>query len=346
MPLRLAQYGIAHAHAAGKAKVMQENPEVELAGVFEPDPALRAGVGSQDSYAGVHWFATPEEFLEDDSIVGVAVEGRVRDNLRFAREVLEHGKHVWLDKPAGEDLEEFRALLALAQERELLVQLGYMFRYNAGFQFIVDWARSGRLGDLFAVRGRMSTQVSEETREELAFHQGGILFELLGHLLDSVVYLLGRPHRVTSFLRNDLGTVPGFRDNTILVMEFDRAVGHLESAAMEQNPFPARRFEVYGTRGSAILVEEDLTYWRFDDEAEEDARIRAEYGGLTTTGGGAGDPAAISYEGHRQEFANFLAALDEGREPFPDGREARKAVEVILGIYESARSKRIVSLPL
>jgi predicted dehydrogenase len=253
MPIKLAQYGIAHAHAAGKANVLKAHPEVEFAGVFEPDTALRAERGSPAAYEGVHWFAAKEDLLDDDAIVGVAVEGRVRDNLRFARECLERGKHIWLDKPAGEDLEEFRRLLDLAREQGLLVQLGYMFRYNAGFQFILDWADSGRLGDVFAVRGRMSTNVSEATRQELSFHQGGILFELLCHLLDIVVYLLGRPRRVTSFLRNDLGPVPEFCDHTATVLEYDRALAILESAAMEQEPFAVRRLEVYGTRGSAIL---------------------------------------------------------------------------------------------
>lgn len=253
MSLKLAQYGVGHAHAAGKVQVMRAHPEVELAGVFEPDPALWEVASQQPAYAGVHWFASKEEMLEDESIAGVAVEGRVRELLPWAREVLEHGKHVWLDKPAGEDLEAFRSLLDLARERQLLVQLGYMFRYNRGFQFILDWAGSGRLGTLFAVRGRMSTRVSEEARRELAFHRGGILFELLCHLVDIVVSLLGRPRRVTSFLRNDLGVVPEFCDNTLTVLEYDRAMAHLESAAMEQEPFAVRCLEVYGTRGSAIL---------------------------------------------------------------------------------------------
>ena len=82
-----------------------------------------------------HWFASKEEILEDETIVGIAAQGRVSQNLTFAREILEHGKHVWFDKPAGDNLDEFRAVLDIARDRKLLVQLGYMFRYNAGFQF-------------------------------------------------------------------------------------------------------------------------------------------------------------------------------------------------------------------
>ena len=64
--------------------------------------------------------------LEDDGIAAIAVEGEIFQNVGFAREAVQHGKHVWLDKPAGDDLEAFRAVVEIARERELMVQLSYM----------------------------------------------------------------------------------------------------------------------------------------------------------------------------------------------------------------------------
>ena len=253
MRVKLAQYGIAHAHASGKVDAMRRNPDVDFCGIFEPSPGVRAERGGGSDYENVRWFKSKEEMLGDDSIAGIAVEGRVSDNLAFAKEVIDHGKHVWLDKPAGEDLEEFRELLAAAQKKKLLVQLGYMFRYNSGFQFIFDMVRDGSLGDIFSVRGRMSSNIPVDSRARLGQYQGGILFELVCHLIDIVVSLLGRPNRVTSFLRNDLGITPEFADNTVAVYEYETAIAILESAAMEISAHPIRRFEVYGTRGSIIL---------------------------------------------------------------------------------------------
>ena len=162
MKLRLAQYGISHDHASGKAHVMKESDEIDFAGVFEPSPEVRETLGQSPVYEGVHWFTSKEEILEDETIVGVAAQGRVSQNLTFAREILEHGKHVWFDKPAGDNLDAFREVLDIARDRNLLVQLGYMFRYNAGFQFILDWANSGKLGDIFSVRARISSGPSSE----------------------------------------------------------------------------------------------------------------------------------------------------------------------------------------
>lgn len=248
-----AQYGTAHAHASGKVQTLQAISDVTLYGVYEPDSVLRAQRAGETPYRHVHWFSSEEEMWHDDQIAAVAVESHVSENLVVAHRALEHGKHVWLDKPAGNDWQAFQGLVNLAKAQGLLIQLGYMFRYNPGFQFVLDCAQQGLLGDIFAVRGRMSQSLNRERRAELSVYKGGILFELLCHLIDIVVALLGRPDRVTSFLRDELGTAPAFQDDTLTVFEYPRAMAMLSSAAMEVMPSSARRFEVYGTRGSVIL---------------------------------------------------------------------------------------------
>jgi predicted dehydrogenase len=248
-----AQYGTAHAHASGKVETLEASPDVTLYGVYEPDPLLRAQRASETPYRDVHWFSSEEEMWQSEQIAAVAVESHVSQNLAIAHRALEHGKHVWLDKPAGNDWQAFQDLVQLAKAQGLLIQLGYMFRYNPGFQFVLNSAERGLLGDIFAVRGRMSQSWGEEHRADLAQYRGGILFELLCHLIDIVVALLGRPDRVRSFLRDELRAGPFFQDNALAVFEYPRAMAMLSSAAMEVMPFPARRFEVYGTRGSVIL---------------------------------------------------------------------------------------------
>lgn len=256
MKVKLAQYGISHDHATGKARVMQESDQVDFCGVFEPSPEVRQTLGANPVYEGVHWFSAKEEILQDETIVGIAAQGRVSENLTFARQALERGKHVWLDKPAGDDLNEFAAVLDLARDQGLLVQLGYMFRYNAGFQFILDWAKSGKLGAITSVRGRISSGPSSAAEwqrwDSRGEREGGIMFILACHLTDIIVALLGRPERVTSFMHTE-GEFDWYRDNTTAIFEYANAIATLESSSLEVSSGASRRLEVYGTRGSAIL---------------------------------------------------------------------------------------------
>ena len=99
--MRFAQYGISHDHAAGKARVIRESGQAELAGVYEPSARVREELGGNAAYEGVHWFSRKEEMLEDNGIGAIAVEGEIFQNVGFAREAVAHGKHVWMDKPAA-----------------------------------------------------------------------------------------------------------------------------------------------------------------------------------------------------------------------------------------------------
>ena len=253
-PLRMAQYGTKHGHAAGKLQAMLDSGDVEVVGLFEPDRERRAEVeGSNGPFGQVRWFESEEELLSDSSIVAVASEGRNAESLPQTEAIVDAGKHVWYDKPAGEDWPGWQRVMSKAQEQGLLIQMGYMFRYQNGFCQIAAWVQGGLLGDIYCTRAHMSTNVEPASRGALAVHQGGIFFDLGGHMLDQVVYLMGRPTKTTSFLRTD-GAGPACTDNTLGVLEYERGLAFVDIAAMEPKPM-ARRFEVYGTRGSAILLD-------------------------------------------------------------------------------------------
>lgn len=252
--VRMAQYGTGHGHAGGKWLAMKRSEQVELVGIFEPDPEKRQAAEGRPPYDGARWFASANELLDDQSIVAVASEGRNDEGLEQTEALVVAGKHVWYDKPAGDNWAQWKRVVRKAEEQKLLVQLGYMFRYHLGFSQVTEWARSGFLGEVFSVRAHMSTSISAAARRIISVHQGGILYDLGGHMLDQVVWMLGRPRKVNAFMRNDTGVVPEFKDNTLGVFEFDKAIAFIDIAAMETPPM-ARRFEVYGSRGSAILVE-------------------------------------------------------------------------------------------
>ena len=255
MAIRMAQYGTGHGHAAGKLQSMLTDPGVECVGVFEPDETRRASLAHAGGpYEDIRWFDRVEDMLGDPGIAAIASEGRNDESLAQTEAIVRAGKHVWYDKPAGDDWPAWQRVVALAEQTGLQVQMGYMFRYHDGFCKIADWARSGTLGRVFAVRAHMSTNVPASSREVISVHQGGIFYDLAGHMLDQVVWILGRPSRVTAFLRNETGEVPAFTDNGLGVFEYEHAMATVDIAAMEPSP-PARRFEVYGTEGSAILLE-------------------------------------------------------------------------------------------
>ena len=157
----------------------------------------------------MHWFDDKSEMLDDESIGAIASEGLNAESLDQTEEIVAAGKHVWYDKPASDDWAQWQRVVAAAEEEGLLIQMGYMLRNHSAFRQVAPWAKSGFLGDVFAVRAHMSTFVAEEARRRIGdTYRGGILFDLGGHMLDQVLWILGRPVKVTSFLRNESGSVP------------------------------------------------------------------------------------------------------------------------------------------
>jgi predicted dehydrogenase len=261
MAIRMAQYGTGHGHAAGKMQAMRGNRDVEVVGIFEPEAEYRAHFAAASAYQGVHWFDSAEQMLADGTIQAIAIEGRNDQSLPMAQAAMAADKHLWYDKPGGDDWAGYRGLIDEATRRGKQVQMGYMLRYHDAFRQVADWARAGFLGQVFSLRAHMTTNIPVSspsrlnTRTEVSRHRGGILYDLGGHMLDQVVWMLGRPRQVTAFLHNDATPqLPNFADNALGVFEYDGAIAFVDIAAMGVRP-TQRRIEVYGTEGTAILLE-------------------------------------------------------------------------------------------
>ena len=257
--MKVAQIGTKHGHAAGVYQVMLEHPGVEVVGCFEPDEDRQAYCIESGAWDKAIWLDSMEEILENPEIIAVASEGANRESLAHTEAIIRAGKHCFYDKPAGDNFHRFMRVIEDAKAQNLEVTLGYMFRKHDGFERMANWIRSGFLGHVFQIRAHMSTWLPEESeggqhtdRQGLSYHRGGVLYDLGGHMLDQIVWMMGRPQRVTPFLQNATSTTRDFMDNTLAVLEYSNAIVTVDIAAMEPQP-TARRFEVYGTEGSAIM---------------------------------------------------------------------------------------------
>jgi predicted dehydrogenase len=257
MVLKLGMLGMWHTHADGIVRQVAAHPhEFALTGFYDPAPQVVAERRKKWAplLPGFRVFDRPEQLLREP-LDGVVVEGRVYENLRLARLALESGRPVMLEKPAGDNLEEFRRLTDLAQRKHLRVQLIYLFRYMSAVQNLLGRARKGDLGAVYEFRARLPKDLPPYRRyvDELGRYPGGIFFEMAGHVIDLMVALLGPPREVKSIMAHHHREPPEkFVDNGVAVFAFPRALGIIEVPALEVAPH-ARRVEVYGTEGACVI---------------------------------------------------------------------------------------------
>ncbi len=246
--IKIGQIGVGHAHA-GKLAVYRQSDDYEVVGIVEPDETLRARAAQNNTYCDLPWM-TQEQLLNVAGLEAVLVETRVEDLLNAAEACVAAGKHIHLDKPAGSSLPQFRRILASAEQQRLVLQMGYMYRYNPGVVMLREFLERGWLGEVFEVHAVMSKVVPAATRRELAAFPGGIMFELGCHIIDLVVGVLGRPTRVTPFAQHAARDDDRLVDNMLAVFEYPRAVASVKSSAMEVEGFDRRHLVVCGTEGT------------------------------------------------------------------------------------------------
>jgi predicted dehydrogenase len=246
--IRYGQIGVGHAHAS-KMSVYRESDGYEVVGVVEPDADLRRRAEAQAAYRDLKWM-TQDELLNVPGLQVVGVETRVRDLLDTAEICVAAGKHIHLDKPAGESLPQFRRILDAASKAHLAVQMGYMYRYNPAVVMMRDFLKKGWLGEPFEVHTVMSKVIAASSRRGLAEYSGGTMFELGCHILDLVVGVLGEPTEVHGFNQHASSIDDTLVDNMLATLVYPSAIATVKSSAMEVDGFARRHFVVCGTEGT------------------------------------------------------------------------------------------------
>ena len=247
------QIGTRHAHASGKVGTMRSFPDdYDVVGVVEADKQRRAALEKQAAYQGVTWM-TEEQLLNTPGLQLVCVETEVRDLLDTAERCIGENLHIHLDKPAGESYSQFSRLVEEARRRSRVIQMGYMFRYNPGFEFLFQAIRQGWLGEIFEAHTVISKTVGEGTRKELARYRGGTMFELGCHVIDSLIHAIGIPDKVTSYTRRTRPEQDTLADNQLAVFEYPRATATVRSALVEVDGGRRRQMVVCGDEGTISL---------------------------------------------------------------------------------------------
>ncbi len=248
--IKAGQIGTKHAHASGKIATMRKfNDLYEVVGVVEPDGKRRKALEETSAYRGVKWMSE-EELLNTSGLQAVAVEPEVSQLLPVAERCVSAGMHIHLDKPAGESLSHFKRILDDATRQKLVVQMGYMYRYNPAIILLHEMLEKGWLGEVFEVHTVMSKVIGDSSRKALAEYPGGTMFELGCHILDLVIGVLGKPNSVSSVNRKSSAANDSLVDNMLAILEYEKASATIKSSALEVEGFARRHFVVCGTQGT------------------------------------------------------------------------------------------------
>jgi predicted dehydrogenase len=226
--IRVVHWGICHAHSKGKwVAVKNLSDDFELLGwVDDTDSkAVRMLQPKKKNYAGYPCF-TPEQVFNEIKPDLIVVETANDDLVGIATQVAEHGIAMHMDKPLGTNKRGFARISKICSERNIPIQIGYMFRTNDALIKMVEIAKSGIIGEVYSVEADMDHSYGNSYYPEYVTHYpGGIAYDLTCHLIDWVMPIFedALPERTWSVVKPAPGDEAWAKTHTLTIMEYPRA---------------------------------------------------------------------------------------------------------------------------
>ena len=249
--IKIGQIGIGHNHGHEKMTTVQKFPELfEVVGYAEENEEWIRRRGEKPGYVNLPRLSIDEVIEKSDAIL---VETDVWNLTEIAQKCIDAGKHIHMDKPASGTLSEYKHLLDSAKEKGLVVQLGYMYRYNPAVLKTLEMIKNGQIGKINSILAEMSVWHTDSYRQWLGNFQGGDMYIFGSHLIDLIVYIMGKPKKVHASLVQSGVRGVNAHDITSAILEYDNAVARVFSSSLEWEGWARRCFSVAGELGTVNI---------------------------------------------------------------------------------------------
>lgn len=304
-------------------------PEATVTVVRRPGGELDAGVA--DGVRLSHDLEAAAAAV-DAAIVANPAPFHVETALALARQDV----HLLVEKPLSVDAGDIDTLIGICRDRELVLQVGYSLRFDAGLQVLKQALDEGHIGNILSIQAEVGQYLPDwrpgsdfrtglSARADLG---GGVLLEL-SHEIDLLRWLVGEIAAVSALT----GTVGGFgidvEDQADLMVSFANGAKGLLHLDMVQR-HPVRSCRITGSDGSlawdgmagTVKVSRQGADWDVLHAAQE----------------------ADRNDMYRQQLLHFLDCIAGKDSPRVSGEDGLKAVETVVAARRSAAEERTVHL--
>ncbi len=335
---------IAHFHARAIAEIAN----ARLIGIYSINNPKSAAFASEHNCTA---YDTMENMLAVPEIDVVCICTPSGIHLEPALKSIEAGKHCLIEKPLEITVERCDAIIDAARKANVKVGVVFPSRFYEASRQLIASIDENRFGDLVLGSAYVKWHRSEayyasgRWRGTWEYDGGGALMNQGIHSVDLLQWYMGPVESVQAVAANVRHKNIEVEDTIVATLNFKNgALGTLECSTAVF-PGTLKRIEIMGTAGTAILEEDHFIKWEFQRENTVDEQIRGSMKEVTASVGGASNPADISFVGHQRQIEDMIRSIETDDEPFINGEEGRKSVEIVRAIYESARSGNRVKLP-
>jgi predicted dehydrogenase len=301
----------------------------EVTAIAEISPAAQKR--AQKAYPGVRVTQDAHEVLRSVDNDAIAVVSPVWTHYELAKEALENGKHVFVEKPFTVSRSQGEELIELAQKKKLIIMVDHTFLFTGAVRKIAQLLDEGSLGKLYYY---------DSTRVNLGLfqHDVNVLWDLAPHDLSIMDHLLrAKPEAIVATGQEHLN---GHEDIAFMTLYFpDKVIAHINVNWL--SPVKVRTTLIGGEK--RMLVWNDL-------EADEKIKIYDKGINITNQEGvykllvsyRSGDmwaPQLEQAEALHRELSYFVECASSGVEPFNNGEAGLRVVNMLEAASHSMKER-------
>jgi predicted dehydrogenase len=326
------------------APVIQSVPHLRLKKVVE-----RRTNEARQRYPWVEVVPDAKTLLQDEEIKLVVIATPNVSHFDLARQSLQAGKHVVVEKPFTTTSGQAQELIDLARRQNRVISVNHNRRWDGDFQTVqklLEGERLGRLVEYESHFNRFRNYPRPNAWREEEGAGSGILFDLGSHLIDQAQVLFGLPQMITS----DIRTQRDFAktdDSFELLLHYDDLKVTLKAGMLVREQSP--RFILHGTEGSFVKhgfdpQEEALKRGFTPSESNWGNEPGEQWGTLITQVGGLEFEGQVkTIAGCYQSFYQNIVEVMSGRaELAVKPEEAKRTIRIIELAIESNEQKRTI----
>jgi UDP-N-acetyl-2-amino-2-deoxyglucuronate dehydrogenase len=339
-PVRVALVGcgrISRNHFDALAKV----EGLRLVAVADIDLARATVVGEE---RGVPAFGSLDEMLaaEPSDLVVICTPSGLHP--QHGMVAARAGRHVLTEKPMAISLAAADELVQACDAADVHLFVVKQNRLNPPVQLLKRAVDKGRFGRIYMANVTVRWTRPQEYYDAEPWRgtwefDGGAIMNQASHYVDLMQWLVGPAESVMAKTATQARRIEA-EDSGAAVIKFrSGALGVLEVSVLTWPRNLEGSITLLGEHGSVKIggtAVNKVEHWSFAEYDDDDKLVDA----------ASTSPPTVYGFGHEGYYRNVLAVLRGEAKPDTDGRAGRKSLELILGIYESARTGREVPIPM
>jgi len=337
--------GIAGAHAAAIAQV----PEAEIVAICDIDEAKGHAFGEKHHCS--NFYKNYLEMVKDPAVDCVSIctpSGIHGDGVIAAAKA---HKAILCEKPFDIHHDRMSQMIDVVEKEKVKCGCVFQLRTYANTIKVKNAIASGILGKMTLADAYLKDYrarayyASAGWRGTWALDGGGCLMNQGVHGVDQLLWLTGMDVESVFARANHLVRDIEVEDTCVAALQFTCGAFGTIVGTTSCNPGETRRWELHGDNGTICLTGQAITHWATAPIGSDEMAKQTEPVDEAKDDGVTSDHRAVATEGHAFHVNDLVQAIKEDRDPYVVPRDARKAVDLILSIYESARTGKDVKVP-